>query len=185
MNVVETALNGVLRIEPDVFGDQRGYFLETYQRQRYAEAGVACSFVQDNASASVKGVLRGLHLQHPTGQDKLIWVPSGAVFDVAVDVRRGSPTFGQWTGAELSDTNKHQLFIPRGFAHGFCVLSEQAILAYKCSAYYAPGEELSIRWDDPDIGIEWPTAAPTLSAKDEKGVWLKDLPQDQLPAFEG
>lgn len=184
MQVTPTALKEVLLIEPDVFGDDRGYFLETYQQDRYADAGVDCIFVQDNASSSSKNVLRGLHLQYPRGQDKLIWVPHGTVFDVAVDVRWGSPTFGQWAGGVFSNENRRQLFIPKGFAHGFCVLSDDALITYKCSAYYAPGEELLIRWDDPDIGIDWPLDQPILSAKDAKGAFLRDLGPEDLPHFD-
>ena len=183
MKVRSTELDGVVVIEPAVFGDDRGYFLETYQKNRYGDAGIGCDFVQDNASFSAKGVLRGLHLQHPDAQDKLVSVPLGAVFDVAVDVRSGSPTFGRLVGEVLSDENKSQLFVPKGFAHGFCVLSDHALFTYKCSDYYAPDQELSIRWDDPDIGIKWPLADIQVSPKDAAGAFLRDLGADDLPAF--
>ena len=184
MKVTPTALDEVLLIEPSVFGDQRGFFMETYQDARYRDAGVACRFVQDNASFSARGVLRGLHLQHPTAQDKLVSVVQGEVFDVAVDLRIGSPRFGQWIGETLSSENKRQLFIPKGFAHGFCVTSETALFTYKCSDYYAPDHELSIRWDDPDIGIDWPMADVSVSEKDKAGTLLKDLGPDDLPGLD-
>lgn len=181
MKVTPTALEEVLLIEPQVFGDDRGFFMETYQDVRYREAGIGCRFVQDNLSFSGRGVLRGLHLQHPAAQDKLVSVMQGEVFDVAVDVRLGSPNFGRWIGEALSAENKRQLFIPKGFAHGFCVTSETALFIYKCSDYYAPDHELSIRWDDPDIGIAWPLDDVSVSDKDKAGALLRDLRPDELP----
>ncbi|MBN2718712.1 MAG: dTDP-4-dehydrorhamnose 3,5-epimerase [Deltaproteobacteria bacterium] len=183
MNVIETPLPGVVIIEPKVFGDHRGFFMESYSYQRYADAGIAEKFVQDNVSFSSKGVLRGLHFQNPGAQGKLVHVLQGEVFDVAVDIRVGSPTFGKWTGITLSGDNKRQFYIPPDFAHGFVVTSETALFAYKCTAYYAPSNEGSVRWDDPDIGIVWPIAAPTLAEKDANALCLKDIPRDKLPKF--
>lgn len=180
MKVTETKLPGVLLVEPQVFGDDRGFFLETYRHERYAEHGIDVRFVQDSLSRSRKGVLRGFHLQWPKAQAKLVYVLEGEVFDVAVDVRRDSPTFGQWTGHMLSAENKHQLYIPEGFAHGFQVTSETALFAYKCSHAYAPDCEIAVAWNDPEIGVEWPLE-PTLSAKDEAALKLRDvrpLPHD-------
>ena len=185
MKVSESTLAGVLVIEPDVYGDNRGYFLETWARQRYQEAGIAENFVQDNVSRSVHGVLRGLHLQHPMGQGKLVSVHYGAVFDVAVDVRVGSPTFGKWVGQELSEENHRQMYIPPGFAHGFCVLSESALFAYKCTAAYAREHELGIAYNDPDIGIEWPASQPSLSVRDQNNPRLGQIDERQLPRFSG
>lgn len=181
MNVIQTALPGVLIIEPKVFGDDRGFFFESYQAERYADAGIAGPFVQDNVSRSVKGTLRGLHLQEPRPQGKLVGVLSGAVYDVAVDVRRGSPTFGKWIGVDLSAQNKRQLWIPPGFAHGFCVTSDSADFMYKCTEYYAPEFEQSVRWDDPELGIDWPVTQPLLSKKDAAAPRLKDAPK--LPDY--
>lgn len=175
MKVQATHLDGVLIIAPKVFGDARGFFLETFQTRRYAEAGIPGPFVQDNHSRSARGVLRGLHYQIQRPQGKLVMVTKGAVFDVAVDIRRNSPTFGQWFGAELSDDNHHQLYVPPGFAHGFCVLSEQADFLYKCTEYYIPELERSIIWNDPDIAVAWPLDAPSLSARDALAPRLKDV----------
>ncbi len=183
MNIEDTALPGVKLVTPAVFGDSRGYFLETWQKQRYAEAGLPPNFVQDNTSKSERGVLRGLHLQNPHAQGKLVWAPVGAVYDVAVDVRVGSPHFGKWVAAELSEANHRQLYIPPGFAHGFCVLSEVAVFCYKCTDYYQRESEFGIAFDDPDIGIPWPTSAPTLSDKDRNWPRLRDAPRDRLPQF--
>ena len=185
MRVHLTELPGVIAFEPKVFGDARGYFLETWHRERYAEQGVPSNFVQDNLSRSQRGILRGLHLQHPYAQGKLVQVFEGEVFDVAVDVRRGSPTFGRWVGECLSADNKRQLYLPPGFAHGFLVTSEEALFAYKCTDYYHPETERSIRWDDPLIGIEWPIAGPVVSAKDHVAVTLDDMPAELLPAYGG
>lgn len=168
MNIIETALPGVLLIEPKVFGDARGFFLESWNRKTFADAGMDHDFVQDNHSRSARGVLRGLHYQINQPQGKLVRVVSGAVFDVAVDVRKSSPHFGRWAGVELSAENQRMLWIPPGFAHGFVVLSESADFLYKTTTYYAPQWERGIRWDDPQIGVEWPLeGAPTLSAKDQ------------------
>lgn len=181
MNVVDTPLAGLKVIEPRVFEDPRGFFLETFNAGRYADAGITGTFVQDNWSRSQKGTLRGLHFQHPKGQGKLVWVPRGAVWDVAVDIRKGSPTFARWFGLELSESNKKQLWIPPGFAHGFCVLSDVADFVYKCTEIYAPDCEQSVRWDDPAIGIQWPVKEPLLSKKDLAAPLLEAV--RQLPTF--
>ena len=183
MKVTPTAIPDVLLVEPKVFGDARGYFFEAYSAQRYAEAGIRATFVQDNVSFSQRGVLRGLHYQHPHGQGKLVGVLTGEVFDVAVDVRRGSPTFGRWVGECLSSENQRQLYIPPGFAHGFLVTSDDALFVYKCTEYYRPESERSIRWDDPRIGIDWPIDGPVLSMKDNVAVTLDAMPDEFLPAF--
>lgn len=183
VKVVETNLPGVLIIEPKVFGDARGYFYETWQNKRYAEIGIKERFVQDNVSFSTKGVLRGLHYQNPHGQGKLVSVLKGEVFDVAVDIRAGSPTFGQWTGVLLSGENHRQLWIPAGFAHGFCVVSDVVYFTYKCTDLYTPEVEGGIIWNDPDIGIEWPLKDVVLSEKDKQYSRLKDIPMEGLPAF--
>ena len=167
MNITETSLPGVLLIEPKVFGDARGFFLESWNRKVFAAHGLDLDFVQDNHSRSGKGVLRGLHYQLNDPQGKLVRVTQGRVFDVAVDMRRSSPHFGQWTGHELSADNHHMLWIPPGFAHGFLVLSESADFLYKTTAFYAPQWDRGVRWDDPDIGVEWPLeGVPVLSDKD-------------------
>lgn len=184
MNVIETKLKGVLIIEPDVFGDDRGYFMETYNQGRYEKQGIKATFVQDNLSYSRKGVLRGLHYQHPHAQGKLVYVVKGEVFDVAVDIRKGSPSFGQWTGVVLSERNKRQLYIPEGFAHGFVVLSEEALFAYKCTDFYHPETEGGIIWNDPGIGIGWPEKNPVLSPKDANYPELKDIDPERLPDYE-
>lgn len=184
MKIESTALPGVLLIEPDVFGDSRGFFLETWNRRRYRDAGLDREFVQDNVSLSRKGILRGLHFQNPNPQGKLVQVLQGEVFDVVVDIRVGSPTFGRWFGVRLSGENHHQLYVPEGFAHGFCVLSETALFSYKCTDFYNPGAEYSLRWDDPDLGISWPIENPILSAKDQSARYLKDFPRDVLPIFQ-
>ena len=176
MEVHQTKLPGVLVIEPRVFGDARGYFKETWQRTRYDAAGIAADFVQDNLSRSRQGTLRGLHFQLRRPQGKLVQVFRGEVFDVAVDVRRGSPTFGRWEGIVLSEANHRQLYIPPGFAHGFCVLSESADLFYKCTDYYDPQDERTLLWNDPAVAVEWPLAgAPLLSEKDQRGAPLDKL----------
>ncbi len=180
---METGLPGVLVIEPKVFGDSRGFFLETWQQERYASYGIAASFVQDNLSFSVRGVLRGLHFQNPNQQGKLVSVITGEVYDVAVDVRIGSPDFGKWTGVFLSGDNHRQLWIPPGFAHGFCVVSETAIFSYKCTDVYNPAAEGGIAWDDPEIGITWPVADVTLSGKDALYPRLRDIPAGRLPVY--
>ena len=176
MTVTETRLAGVLIIEPRVFGDARGFFCETYQAERYAEAGIPARFVQDNVSRSGRGTLRGLHFQAPPhAQGKLVSCLDGAVFDVAVDLRVGSPTYGQWVGAELTADNMRQMFVPAGFAHGFVVTSETALFSYKVSGVYAPHTEGSVRWDDPNLAIDWPVETPTLSDKDASAPMLADL----------
>ena len=176
MKVTQTAISGVLIIEPKVFGDARGFFLESFNAQRYKEqAGIQETFVQDNHSHSAKGVLRGLHFQKTHPQGKLVWVTSGEVFDVAVDIRKDSPTFGKWVGVALTADSHTQFYVPPGLAHGFCVISETADFHYKCTDYYHPEDEGSIVWNDPDIGIEWPIDNPTLSEKDAKAEFLKDL----------
>jgi dTDP-4-dehydrorhamnose 3,5-epimerase len=183
VKVHETALPGVLLLEPQRFGDDRGFFMETFHARRYAEAGISGTFVQDNFSRSAKGTVRGLHFQEPNAQGKLVQVLAGAVYDVAVDVRRGSPTFGRWVGVELSAENRRQLWVPPGFAHGFCVLSESADFFYKCTDFYSPSTERSIAWNDPELAIPWPVSAPLLSPKDAAAPRLKDAPV--LPVFGG
>lgn len=181
MNVIATELPEVLIIEPTLFGDKRGFFLETYQFPRYAEHGVNRPFVQDNMSRSSYGVLRGLHLQNPATQGKLVSALRGRVLDVAVDVRVGSPNFGRHVAVELSEENHRQLWVPRGFAHGFAVLSETADFFYKCDDFYSPKDEVSIRWNDPAIGINWGVETPSLSAKDADAPLLKDV--KNLPLY--
>ncbi|MCL9998914.1 MAG: dTDP-4-dehydrorhamnose 3,5-epimerase [Erythrobacter sp.] len=178
MNVIETAIDGVLIIEPRVFGDERGFFMEIWNAASFAAAGLDLSFVQDNHSRSQKGVLRGLHFQNPGPQGKLVRVTNGAVFDVAVDLRRSSPTFGRWVGVELSAANKRMFWVPEGFAHGFLTLEPDTDFLYKCTAPYAPQSEHTLAWNDPAVGIEWPLGGiePALSAKDAVGVCLADVP---------
>jgi dTDP-4-dehydrorhamnose 3,5-epimerase len=183
MQINETNLPGVVIIEPQVFEDKRGLFMETYHQRRYREGGIAGVFVQDNLSHSVRGILRGLHYQLNHPQAKLVQVVSGAIFDVAVDIRRGSPTFGQWSGVHLSADNHRQLFVPEGFAHGFCVLSATADVLYKCTNFYAPDDEGGILWSDPDINIAWPLQTPILSEKDSKYKTLKEIPSQKLPSY--
>lgn len=188
MNVIETDLPGVLVIEPKVFGDERGFFMEGWNGRLYEEAGIpraGLCFVQDNLSLSAHGVLRGLHFQNPQPQGKLVSVLRGEVFDVAVDIRTGSPTFGHWTGVTLSATNKRQLWVPPDFAHGFVVTGEEALFAYKCTDYYAPEYDGSILWNDPGIGIEWPLQSPTLSDKDRAAPTLREMPEEALPRYAG
>ena len=185
MNVTRTSLPGLLTIEPRIFRDARGYFLETWNLARYAEAGVAATFIQDNLSTSAAGVLRGLHLQWPAAQAKLISVVTGAIYDVAVDVRVGSPTFGRSFGLALSADDHRQLYVPEGFAHGFVVTAGPATVCYKVNAPYTPGDELTVAWDDPDLAIDWPVASPLLSPKDREGRRLRDIPKDRLPTFNG
>jgi dTDP-4-dehydrorhamnose 3,5-epimerase len=184
MTIQPTRLPGVLLIQPAVFGDQRGFFKESWNRKKFAEQGLVLDFVQDNVSLSRRGILRGLHFQNPTPQGKLVQVLQGEVFDVAVDIRKGSPAFGQWFGTSLSGDNHLQMYVPEGFAHGFYVLSETALFAYKCTDFYNPSAEHSLRWDDPDIGIDWPvTQSPQLSAKDEAAYRLRDIPEEFLPTY--
>ncbi len=184
METARTRLPGPLIIEPRVFPDGRGFFFESYHRERYSRYGIRDEFVQDNLSCSVKNTLRGLHYQSPHSQAKLVQVLSGEVFDVAVDIRSGSPTFGQWEGIILSAENRRQFYIPRGFAHGFCVLSDTAIFSYKCDDFYTPDCEGGILWSDPDLGIDWPVQSPLLSGKDSGFPCLKDIPKERLPAFD-
>lgn len=185
MNVISTGLDGVILLEPIVHGDNRGFFLESYQKQRYKEAGIDVDFVQDNISFSVRHTLRGLHYQYPSGQAKLVQAMSGEIFDVAVDIRTGSPSFGKYAGVVLSSENRRQLFIPEGFAHGFCVLSETALFMYKCSEYYSPKDEGGIIWDDPEIGIEWPVETPLLSQRDQDFKRLSSVDSELLPPYRG
>lgn len=188
MEVRATALPDVLLVIPKVIGDERGFFVETYSEARYRAAGIGSeragsAFVQDNLSRSARGTLRGLHLQHPFAQGKLVSVVEGSVIDVAVDVRVGSPNFGRHVTAELSAANKHQLWVPPGFAHGFAVTSEHAIFAYKCTELYHPETEQGVAWDDPDLGIAWPTREPLLSARDKAHPRLRDIAGERLPAY--
>jgi dTDP-4-dehydrorhamnose 3,5-epimerase len=183
MKVIETKLPGVIILEPDVFGDDRGFFLETWNQKRYEDAGIREPFVQDNVSFSRKGIIRGLHFQNPQSQGKLVQVLSGEVMDVVVDIRVGSPTFGRWIGEVLSGENHRQMYIPPGFAHGYCVTSETALFSYKCTDFYNPATERGIIWNDPDLNIDWPVQEPLLSSKDAAYSGLKDLPPDMLPHF--
>ncbi len=181
MNVVVADLPEVLVIEPKVLGDQRGFFFESYQAARYADFGIRRPFVQDNMSRSARGVLRGLHLQNPRSQGKLVSTLRGCVLDVAVDVRVGSPGFGRHVAVELSEENRRQLWVPRGFAHGFLVLSETADLLYKCDDLYSPNDEIAVRWDDPAIGISWGVENPVLSARDAAAPLLAQIAN--LPVY--
>jgi len=180
---VETNLKDAVILEPAVFGDTRGYFYESYNSDKYAALGIHARFVQSNVSRSARGVLRGLHYQWPNPQGKLVSVLEGEVYDVAVDIRRGSPTFGQWAGVMLTADNKRHFWIPEGFAHGFCVLSEFAIFTYQCTALYDAKADASIRWDDAAIGIDWPISGPLLSDKDAKAPLLADVAADRLPDY--
>ncbi|TDJ32648.1 MAG: dTDP-4-dehydrorhamnose 3,5-epimerase [Gammaproteobacteria bacterium] len=184
MLLTSTDLPDVLLIMPQVFGDNRGYFMETWNQIRYAAAGLDVDFVQSNVSKSEMGSLRGLHFQFPNPQGKLVYVLQGEVYDVAVDVRVGSPHFGKWVGLILSEKNRHQLYIPPGFAHGFCVTSGSALFAYHCTTPYDPDADGVIAWDDPELGIDWPVEEPVLSDKDATAPKLKDL-LDRLPSYEG
>jgi dTDP-4-dehydrorhamnose 3,5-epimerase len=184
LKVSPARLREVLVVEPDVFGDERGFFMEAYNAQAYRAAGIGCTFVQDNHSFSMNGILRGLHYQYPFPQSKLVWVVTGTVLDVAVDIRRGSPTFGQWVAEIISDENRRRLFIPRGFAHGFCVLSPTAHFMYKCDEFYHPETDRGVNWNDPDIAVDWQISDPVLSAKDAGLPFLADIPPDQLPDYE-
>ncbi len=184
MKVTETEIPGVLIIEPKIFGDSRGFFTELYHADRYATNGVPTTFVQDNLSRSARNVLRGLHIQSPKPQGKLVTVLAGAVADVVVDVRVGSPTFGRHVKVELNDENRRQLWMPRGFAHGFLVLSEHADFFYKCDNVYSPADELVLKWDDPALGIDWGIASPQVSQRDRDGRHLAEL-MAALPKFDG
>lgn len=185
MRTIETELPGCLVIEPKVFGDDRGFFMESWNRERYAALGIGPDFVQSNLSRSAHGVLRGLHYQWPNPQGKLVSVQEGEVFDVAVDIRRGSPHFGRWTAVVLSAENKRQLWIPEGFAHGFVVLSESAQFSYLCTTPYDAQADAGLRWDDPDLAIDWPVSTPSLSAKDAATPLLRELAPDRLPTMPG
>ncbi len=187
MNIITTNLPGVIVIEPKVYGDKRGFFLETFREDVLLQAGINAHFVQDNHTRSSQGVLRGLHYQMTQTQGKLVRVATGSVFDVMVDVRSGSPTFGQWYGTELNEDNLKMMYVPPGFAHGFVTLSETADFIYKCTDYYHPESEQGIAWDDPDLNIDWPIAEIaekiSLSDKDKQNVKLKDQPAEKLPAY--
>ena len=185
MKITELEIPGLLLIELERFGDDRGWFCETWQAERYRDAGIREKFVQDNLALSSKGVLRGLHAQHPNDQGKLVQVLSGHVFDVAVDLRVGSPTFAHWKGVELTGELAQQFYVPPGFGHGYCVLSESALFSYKCTDVYHPEAEFGVRWDDPYVGIDWPLdAPPILSAKDRGLPLLAELPDHMLMRYE-
>lgn len=183
MKVKTTRLPGALVIEPKVFGDSRGFFMETWNYERYKEAGLDVRFVQSNLSSSAKGVLRGLHFQNPNPQGKLVQVIEGEVFDVAVDIRKGSPTYAQWHAEILSKDNNKQFYIPEGFAHGFCVMSDTATFAYMCTRAYDAESDCSILWNDEEIGIDWPVSSPQLSDKDKNALKLSMLDTDKLPNY--
>ncbi len=180
---IETSLPGVFVIEPQVFNDDRGFFLETFHHEKYAEGGITRAFVQDNHSHSQRKTLRGLHYQLEHAQGKLVYAVSGEIYDVAVDIRKGSPFFGQWVGVHLSSENKHQIYVPEGFAHGFYVLSETADVIYKCTDVYFPEDEGGIFWADPEIGIQWPIEDPILSEKDGIYSRLSEVAEDRLPTY--
>lgn len=183
MKCMATALPGVLVFEPERFSDSRGFFMELWHAKRYADFGLPEVFVQDNLSYSVKGTLRGLHYQNPWAQGKLVQVIRGEVYDVAVDIRRGSPTWGRWVGVTLSADNGRQLYIPEGFAHGFCVTSERALFSYKCTNSYVPQADGGIAWDDPDLAIDWPVKRPVVSEKDARHPRLRDMLPERLPLY--
>ncbi|MGH8042325.1 MAG: dTDP-4-dehydrorhamnose 3,5-epimerase [Rudaea sp.] len=183
MKIIETNLPGCVVIEPVVHGDARGFFYESYNEQKYKNAGLGLRFVQNNVSRSAHGVLRGLHYQWPNPQGKLVNVLEGEVYDVAVDIRVGSPTFGRWVAAILSADNKRHFWIPEGFAHGFAVLSEHATFCYQCTALHDHAADASIRWNDADIAVDWPLGAPLLSGKDAKAPFLRDVPREKLPKY--
>ena len=182
MEITETSIEGLLKIQPDLFGDDRGFFLETWNSEKFSAKGLDYHFVQDNLSKSKRGVLRGLHYQSPGAQGKLVHCLEGEVFDVAVDLRKGSKTYGKWESFLLYGSKKNQFFVPEGFAHGFEVLSETAIFAYKCTAVYKPEFDHTLMYNDPDLNIPWNTKTPLISEKDKKGLYLKDLPEDVFPA---
>jgi len=183
MKFLQTSLPGVLIIEPDVFRDERGWFLESYHAQKYQDGGIPLAFVQDNYSSSVRGTLRGLHAQISRPQGKLVRVVKGEIFDVAVDIRRGSPTFASWESVLLTAENFKQIYIPPGFAHGFCVLSDGADVEYKCTDVYTPGDEIALIWNDQQVAIQWPLESPILSPKDATGQSLEAL-HDKLPTYQ-
>ena len=182
MKFLPTEIPGVIVIEPDVHRDPRGFFLETYHEPKYREGGISCAFVQDNHSRSGARALRGLHAQIRRPQAKLLRCTEGEIFDVAVDIRRGSPSFGRWVGVALSAENFRQIYIPKGFAHGFCVTTDAAEVEYKCSDIYLPDDEITIAWNDPAIGIRWPVAEPLLSVRDQAGRTLAEL-AERLPLY--
>lgn len=184
MKVIETALPGCVVIEPAVFSDARGFFFETWNAERFGALGLPTRFTQSNVSCSSKGVLRGLHYQWPRPQGKLVSVLEGEVYDVAVDIRRGSPTFGKWDAVLLSAENRRQLWIPEGFAHGFAVLSERAVFSYLCTDSYVKESDAAVRWNDAEIAVDWPISAPVLSAKDEAAPFLRDIAEDRLPVYQ-
>lgn len=184
MNFLPTELPGVIVVEPDVHRDSRGFFLETYHERKYREGGIVTTFVQDNHSRSVRGTLRGLHAQRQHPQGKLVRALGGEVFDVVVDIRRGSPTFRRWIGVTLSAENFRQIFVPPGFAHGLCVMSEWAEVEYKCTEFYVPADEYGILWNDPDLAVQWPVREPILSAKDAAQPRLADI-FATLPEYRG
>jgi dTDP-4-dehydrorhamnose 3,5-epimerase len=181
VKLIETGIPGLIVIEPQVFGDARGYFMEAWHADRYGACGLPDHFVQSNVSRSAAGVIRGLHYQHPQAQGKLVSVLEGRVFDVAVDIRSDSPNFGQWAGVELSGDNHRQLYIPEGFAHGFCVLSDSALFSYLCTAPYNAEHEATVIWNDPEIGIDWPLQPSALSAKDREAPTLSQIRVEDLP----
>ena len=181
MNISTCDIPGLVIIEPKVFGDIRGYFFESWNSQRY-DAIIQARFVQDNISFSRKGIVRGLHFQNPNAQGKLIQVLQGEVYDVAVDLRRSSPTFQKWHALLMSSENKKQFYIPPGFAHGFAVTSETALFHYKCTEFFSPKDEMALKWDDPDLNIPWPVESPTISERDAKGLRLRDIPENRLYA---
>lgn len=183
MRVIETDLPGCVVIEPRVFGDDRGFFYESWNKARFAEAGLQLDFVQSNVSSSERGVLRGLHYQWPNPQGKLVSVLAGEVYDVAVDIRHGSPTFGRWTAVMLTAVNKRHFWIPEGFAHGFAVVSERAVFTYQCTAAYDAAADAGVRWNDATFGIDWPIAEPLLSDKDAKAPFLADILPERLPVY--
>ena len=183
MKLLETTIPGVLLIETVIYSDDRGFFMESYHAQRFADLGISNQFVQDNHSKSTRGTLRGLHFQYPHPQGKLVRVTQGEVFDVAVDIRTGSPTFGRSFSAVLDARNFRQMFVPEGFAHGFCVMSDTAEFQYKCTDFYSPDCELGIRWDDPDLAIDWPIQSPLLSTKDNEYPYLAQIPKQMLPIY--
>ncbi|MFL6593042.1 MAG: dTDP-4-dehydrorhamnose 3,5-epimerase [Luteimonas sp.] len=183
MKIIDTDLPGCLIVEPQVFGDARGFFYESFNRDKLSAIGLDLDFAQGNVSSSTRGVLRGLHYQWPNPQGKLVSVLEGEVWDVAVDIRRDSPDFGRWTAAVLSAENKRHFWIPEGYAHGFVVLSERALFTYLCTATYDRAADAAIRWDDPQLAIDWPVSAPVLSDKDARAPMLADVPPDRLPTF--
>lgn len=185
MKPIETELPGCVVLEPQVFGDERGYFFESFNLDKLARIGIEPRFVQGNVSRSRRGVLRGLHYQWPGPQGKYVSVIEGEVWDVAVDIRHGSPTFGRWTAVVLSAENKRHFWIPEGFAHGFVALSEHAVFTYLCTATYDPKADAAIRWDDPSLAIDWPVVEPELSAKDAAAPLLADIPVERLPVYRG